>query len=65
MGCFDDSKNVVFVIGQSGQQFKIQSHFGSFDPVIGEKQWYDDDASQALKCIFESFGDICVLYSMK
>ena len=24
------------------EQLKIQSHFGIFDNVIGEGQWYDD-----------------------
>ena len=44
--------------GQSEKQFKIQSHLGIFDPVIGEGQWYDDASSQALKCICEWFGNI-------
>ena len=35
-GCSDDSKYGEFILGQSEQQFKIQSYFGIFDPVIGE-----------------------------
>ena len=50
--CSDYYKNWSFIIGQSEQQFKIQFHFGIFDPVIGEEQLYDAAASQALKCIF-------------
>ena len=46
----------AFVIVKSEQELKIKSHFGIFDPVIGEEQWYDDAASQALKYIYESFG---------
>ena len=37
----DDYKNWAFVIGQSEQQFKIQSHFEIFYPLFGEKTWYD------------------------
>ena len=32
------SKNGAFIIGKSEQQLKIKSHFGIFDPVIGEEQ---------------------------
>ena len=65
MSCSDDSKNGAFIIGQSEQQLKIQSHFGIFDSVIGVDQLYDDVLSQALKCICETFGNICCFYSMK
>ena len=60
----DDYKNGAFIIGQSEQQFKIQSHFGIFYPLFGEKKWYDDAASHALKCICGSFGNIFFLYSI-
>ena len=40
-------------------------HFVIFDKVIGEEQLYDDAASQALKFICKSFGNICFLYSIK
>ena len=49
----DDYKNGAFVIGQSEQKFKIQSHSVIFDPVIGEGKLYDYAASHALKCICE------------
>ena len=65
MSSSDYSKNRVFIIGQSEQQLKIQPHFGISDPIIGEKQWYDDAAPHALKFIWESFGNICLFYSMK
>ena len=61
----DDSKYGAFILGKSEQQFKIQSHFGIFDPVIGEGQWYDDAASHAIKFICELFGNIWFLYSIK
>ena len=32
---FDDSKSDTFVPGKSAQHFKMQSHFGIFDPEIG------------------------------
>ena len=54
--CYDYSKFGTFIIGQSEQQFKIQSHFEIFHPVLGEGQWCDDAASLALKCIYELFG---------
>ena len=57
--------NGAFIIEQPEQQFKIQSHFGIFDSIIGEGQWYDYEKSQTLECICESFGNICFLYSMK
>ena len=63
--CSDDSKYRVFILGQSEQQFKIQSHFGIFDPVIGEGQWCDDVSSIGLKCICELFGNVSFLYWMK
>ena len=63
--CSDDYKYGAFILRQSKQQFKIQSHFGIFDPVLGEVQWYDDAASHALKFICELFGNILFLYSMK
>ena len=40
--CSYDSKYGALIPGKSGQQFKIQYHFGIFDTVIGEGQWYDD-----------------------
>ena len=43
----------------------MQSHFGIFGPVIGEGQWYDDSASQAIKYMCELFGNIWLLYSIK
>ena len=43
--CSDDSKYGTFIHGQSEQQYKVQSHFGIFDPIIWEVQWYDDSAS--------------------
>ena len=54
-----------FIFWQSEQQFKIQSHFVIFDPVIGEGKWYDDTASHAIKCICELCGNVWLLYSMK
>ena len=56
--CSDDYEYGAFILGKSEQQLKIQSHFGIFDPVIGEVHWSDDAASQALKCICELFGNI-------
>ena len=47
----DDYKYEALILGQLEQQFKIQSHFGIFDPLFGEGQWYDDSASHALKCM--------------
>ena len=63
--CSDNSKYGAFVLGKSGQQLKIQSYFGIFDPVIGDGKWYDDAASQALKSICRLFGNVWFLYSMK
>ena len=63
--CSVDYKYREFIFGQPEKQFKIQSHFGIFDPVIGEVQWYDDSASQYLKCICELSRNIWLLYSMK
>ena len=34
--CFDYSKYGPFVPGKSAQHFKIQSHFGIFDPAFGK-----------------------------
>ena len=36
--CLDDSKAGAFITGKSAQHFKIRTHFGSFDPEIGEEQ---------------------------
>ena len=47
--CFYDSKSGAFIPGQSSQEFKIQSHFGSFDPAIREEQWCDDASSQDIR----------------
>ena len=33
--CSDGSKQGAFIIGKSKEQFKIHSHFGIFDLVIG------------------------------
>ena len=33
--CSDDSKYGAFILGKSEQQFKIQSNFVIFYPVIG------------------------------
>ena len=63
--CYDDSKYGSFILGKPEQQLKIQSHFGIFDPVIGEVQWYDGAASHALKYICELFGNISLFYWMK
>ena len=63
--CSDDYKYVSLILVQSEQQFKIQSHFGIFDPVIGEGQLYDDAESYVLKSICELFGNISFLYRMK
>ena len=63
--CSGDSKYGAFILGQSEQQFKIQDHFGILYPIIGEVQWYDDEASYYLKCICELFGNIWFLYSMR
>ena len=63
--CSDDSKYGAFILGKSEQQFKIQDHFGIFYPIIGEVQWYDDVSSQDIKCIYELFGNIWFLYSIK
>ena len=63
--CFDDSKYGEFIPRQSEQQFKIQSYSGIFNHIIDEGQWYDDTASQALKCMRELSGNIWFLYSMK
>ena len=38
---------------------------GILYPVIGQRQWYGDAASQAIKCICGLFGNILFLYSMK
>ena len=61
----DDSKYGALILGKSEKQFKIQSHFGIFDPVTGEGQWYDDSSSHDLKCLCEYFGNISFFYSMK
>ena len=50
-GYFDSFKQGAFVLGQSAQQFKIQSHFGIFDTKIGQGQFSDDTASQTRKCM--------------
>ena len=62
LSCSDDSKYGTFIIGQSEQQFKTQSHIGIFDSLIGEGQWYDDAESHALKCICELFEKNWLLY---
>ena len=49
--CFDYYYSGALSPGQSAQQFKIQYHFGVFDLAIGLGKWYDDIASQALRCI--------------
>ena len=54
--CSDDFQYGVFILGQSEHQFKSQSYFGIFDQVFGERQWYVDGASHALKCIYGLFG---------
>ena len=59
------SKYRAFILGKSEQQFKIQSCFGILDAVNLKGQRYDDVLSQALKCICETFGNICCFYSMK
>ena len=46
LSCYVGSKNGAFIIRQSEKELKIQSHFGIFDPVIGEDQWYYDVAPQ-------------------
>ena len=61
--CSNDSKTGLFIIGQSEHQFKIQSHFSIFDPVIRVDQWYDDDASHDFKCICESFGIFFLVFN--
>ena len=38
--------------GKSEQQFTIQSCCAIFGPVIVVGGWYDESASQALKCIY-------------
>ena len=63
--CSDDSKFGAFILGQSEQQFKIDSHFGISDPVVGEGQFYYDASSHALKFICELFGNIWFFYSIK
>ena len=63
--CSDYSKHGAFIIGQSEQQFKIQSHFGIFDTIIGDGKWYGKAESQALKSICRLFENIWLLYSMK
>ena len=60
--CSGYYKYGALIIGQPEQQFRIQSHFGILDPVIGEGQWYDDSASYTLKCICELSGNIWLLY---
>ena len=55
----------AFVIVKSEQELKIKSHFGIFDPVIGEGQLYYDTASLDLRCICKLFGNIVFLYTMK
>ena len=60
--CSDYSKYGAFIIGKSEQQFKIRSHFVIFDRLIGEGQWYDDAASNALKFICELFENISFFY---
>ena len=61
----DGSKYKAFILGQSEQQFKIQSHFRIFDTVIGEGQWYNEAAIQALKYICKLFENIWLFYQMK
>ena len=63
--CSDCSKYGPFILGQSEQKFKIQSHFGIFDPVIGAGQWYDDTSSHALQFTCSLFGNFWFLYSTK
>ena len=48
---FEYYKSGAFIPGQSEQQLKIQFHFLRFNPVVGEGKWYDDAASQVLKCM--------------
>ena len=62
---YDNSKHRALIIGKSEKQFKIQSHFGIFDPIIGEGQWYEDAASQALKCVYRLYQNIWLFDSMK
>ena len=62
--CYDDFKYGAFILGQSQQKFKVQSHFGIFDPVTGEGKWYDEAVSLALKFICELFVNIWYLYPM-
>ena len=64
LSCFDDYKSDAFIPVQSAQHFKIQSHFGIYDPEIGEGWWYDDAAAQAIERICELFVNILFLYSM-
>ena len=59
--CSDDSKYGALIIGKLEQQYKIQSHYGIFDPVIVEEQLYEYASSQALKCICELFVNIWLL----
>ena len=58
LSCSDDSKYGALILWKPEQQFKIQSHFGIFYPVIGEVKWYDYAVSHAYKCICELFGNI-------
>ena len=63
--CSDDSKYGAYILLQSEQKFKIQSRFGISNPVIGEGQWYDYVAFHDIICIYELFGNISFLFSMK
>ena len=53
--------NMEHIPRKSKQQFKIQSYFGIFDPVIVEIQWYYGAASQDLKYMCKLFGKYLIL----
>ena len=52
----------AFISGHSGQQFNMKSHFGIFDPIVGEVQLYYDASSKDLIWMCELFQNIWFLY---
>ena len=64
--CFDDSKYDALVPGHSEKRFNTNSHFRFYDPATGNGQWYDDAASQALRCmcVFLEIFDSCIWFNI-
>ena len=55
LNSLDYYKYGAFLSGSLEQQFKMQSHFGIFDSVIGEGQWHDDTELEYLIWMCEFF----------